>query len=150
MELTSKAFLHGGKIPRKYTCQGEGISPSLEIHGVPKDAKTLALILEDPDVPAFVRKDQMWDHWVVFNIDPKTTLIKENETNFGTFGKNTSGADAYEGPCPPDREHRYFFKLFALDKELDLPKGCSKKNLEIAMQGHILAQSELMGTYVKI
>ena len=149
MELTSKAFLHGAKIPRKYTCQGENILPPLEIHGAPAETKSLALIMEDPDVPLSIRKDQMWNHCVVFNIDPKVTHIQENDSSFGTFGKNTSGEDKYDGPCPPDREHRYYFKLFALDAKLPILKGCSKKELESAMQGHILAQAELMGTYEK-
>jgi Raf kinase inhibitor-like YbhB/YbcL family protein len=147
MKLTSPAFKEGGKIPSKYTCQGENINPELQISGVPSGAKSLALIMYDPDVPEFIRKDKMWDHWVVFNIPPSTTDIPENTQPSGTPGKNTSGKLTYQGPCPPDREHRYFITLYALDTELKLPQGASKKDVENAIQGHIIAQTQLMGKY---
>lgn len=149
MKLTSSAFQDGGVIPSVYTCEGKGINPPLEISAVPKEAKSLVLIMDDPDVPAFVRPDQMYDHWVVFNIPPTTHKIAENSHPPGISGKNTSGKNGYIGPCPPDREHRYFFKLYALEKMLDLHAGATKKEVEKAMQGAILAQCQLMGRYEK-
>lgn len=150
MNLTSPAFTEGGKIPTKYTCEGENINPELNISGVPKNAKTLVLIMDDPDVPEFVRKDRMYDHWVVFNIPPNTTRIPERSQPPGTPGKNTGGGLGYTGPCPPDREHRYFFKLYAIGCELTLPKSSTKHDVENAIKGHILAQTQLMGRYEKI
>ena len=147
MKLTSPAFTENGKIPSKFTCDGKNVNPELRISNVPKEAKTLVLIMDDPDVPAFIRKEQMWDHWVVFNIPPTTTEIPENTLPPGVPGKNTGGDPGYQGPCPPDREHRYFFKLYALDRELSLPKGSTKQEVERAMQGHILAETHLMGRY---
>lgn len=149
MELTSPAFKEGGKIPSKFTCEGENINPELRFGGIPQNAKALVLIIDDPDVPEFVRKEKMWDHWVVFNIPPSTTVIPENTQPKGTAGKNTGGGLDYMGPCPPDREHRYFFKLYALDQKLDLPAGATKHEVEKAMQGHIIATSQLMGLYEK-
>jgi Raf kinase inhibitor-like YbhB/YbcL family protein len=149
MKLSSSAFLPAGSIPPKYTCQGSDISPPLEIEGVPSQAKSLVLILDDPDVPASVRKEKMWDHWVVFNIPPATRFIPENTQPQGVPGKNTDGGLDYQGPCPPDREHRYFFKLYALDTDLALQPGATKAEVEQAMRGHILASAELMGKYVK-
>lgn len=149
MKLTSTAFTEGGSIPSKYTCEGQNINPELHISGVPANAKTLVLIMDDPDVPEFIRKERMYDHWVVFNIPPTTTQIPEHSQPHGTPGKNTKGGLNYVGPCPPDREHRYFFKLYALDCDLALPKGASKKDVENAIKGHILAQTQLMGRYEK-
>lgn len=149
MKITSPAFSEGGKIPLKFTCEGENINPELHFDAIPENAKALALIMDDPDVPEFIRKERMWDHWVVFNIPPKTKKIEENSQPLGTAGKNTSGKLNYEGPCPPDREHRYFFKLYALDQELDLLEGVTKTEVEKAMQGHILAKAQLMGRYEK-
>lgn len=149
MRLTSSAFQEGGKIPSKYTCEGANVNPELSISNVPRQAKSLVLIMDDPDVPEFVRKDRMYDHWVIFNMPPTTTHIPENSQPPGIPGKNTSGGFNYIGPCPPDREHRYFFKLYALDCELDLPKGASKTEIEQAMKGHILTQTQLMGRYEK-
>jgi Raf kinase inhibitor-like YbhB/YbcL family protein len=149
MKLTSPSFKQGQKIPSKHTCDAQEISPELHISDVPSAAKTLVLIMDDPDVPASVRKEQMWDHWVVFNIPPHTTHIPENSQPPGIPGKNTDGGLNYQGPCPPDREHRYFFKLYALDTHLDLPAGSTKKQVEEAMRGHILAHTELMGLYAR-
>lgn len=149
MKLTSPAFTEGGKIPSKFTCQGENINPELQFKDVPSHAKSLVLILDDPDVPEFVRKDRMYDHWVVYNIPPSTTHIPENSQAPGTQGRNTGGDLGYVGPCPPDREHRYFFKLYALDKMLSLAEGASKTDVEKAMQGHIIAKTHLMGRYEK-
>lgn len=147
MQLHSPAFQHGGSIPREYSCDGDDINPELIIKDVPSHTKSLVLIMDDPDVPASVRKECYWDHWVVFNIPSTITHILKNSTPQGTMGKNTSGTLCYQGPCPPDREHRYFFTLYALDCKLDLLEGASKKQVEKEMQGHVLAKAELMGKY---
>jgi Raf kinase inhibitor-like YbhB/YbcL family protein len=149
MELQSPAFEHHGSIPRKYTCQGEDVNPPLEINAIPAGTKSLVLIVEDPDVPRNIRKDGLWVHWVVFNINPKTSQIPEHTSRFAKMGKNTDGKNAYQGPCPPDREHRYFFKVYALDTTLDLPEGASREEVLSAMKGHIIDQAELMGRYEK-
>ncbi len=147
MKLTSTAFGHQEKIPSKYTCDGANISPPLSISDVPSQAKSLVLIMDDPDVPKRLRKDGMWDHWVVFNIPASLTEIKEGEEPEGTHGIGTSNNLDYNGPCPPDREHRYFFKLYALDTELKLPEKVKKQQVEKAIEGHVLAKTELMGRY---
>lgn len=149
MKLLSSAFENGQFIPKIYTCQGKNINPPLSISDVPKQAHSLVLIMEDPDVPKYVRKDGMYDHWIIFNMKSDTKEIKENSVPKALFGKNTEGNLKYIGPCPPDREHRYFFKLFALDCLLDLPEGVSKAEIENAMKGHILEQVELIGLYEK-
>lgn len=152
MEITSAAFGQGGDIPSKYTCEGENISPPLSIGGIPDGTESLALIMYDPDVPAAVRADRMFDHWVLFNIDPQTAQIAEGFAP-GTEGRNTKGQSAYTGPCPPTQyaptKHRYFFKLFALATTLDLDEKATKKDVEELMEGHILAQAELIGLYEK-
>jgi Raf kinase inhibitor-like YbhB/YbcL family protein len=147
MKLTSKAFQQGGKIPSKYTCDGENVNPPLAISDLPSGSKSLALIMEDPDVPKNLRADGMWDHWIVFNIPPTVSEIKENQEPKGVHGQGTGGNTEYYGPCPPDREHRYFISLYALDTLLDLPEKASKHQVLQAMEGHILAQTELMGRY---
>ena len=145
MKLTSTAFEHQGKIPSKYTCDGANISPPLRLSDVPAQAKSLVLIMDDPDVPKHLRQDGMWDHWVVFNIPVSLTELKEGEEPEGTHGIGTGNNLNYYGPCPPDREHRYFFKLYALDTELKLPEKAKKQQVEKAMEGHVLAKTELMG-----
>ncbi|MDA8165468.1 MAG: YbhB/YbcL family Raf kinase inhibitor-like protein, partial [Desulfobacteraceae bacterium] len=120
MKLTSPAFDHGGTIPAKHTCDGANINPPLRIEGVPQETKSLVLILEDPDVPKKLRKDGMWDHWVVYDIPPHLHEVAEGSEPPGIHGEGTAGNQDYYGPCPPDREHRYFFKLFALDSLLEL------------------------------
>lgn len=150
MKLTSPAFAHNDKIPCEYTCDGANVNPELHISDIPADAKSLALIFDDPDIPDFVRekfKVQAWDHWVIFNMPTSMTIIKENSQPSGTPGKNTSAGLNYQGPCPPDREHRYFFKLYALDTTLPLKSGATKADVEKAMQGHILEKAELAGRY---
>lgn len=149
MKLTSSVFSEGKRIPTVYTCEGKNINPPLDIADVPKEAKALVLIMDDPDVPAFVRADQMYDHWVVFNIPPETRHIKEHTVPPGVHGKSTNGKNQYVGPCPPDREHRYFFKLYALSQKLPLQEGASKKEVEEAMKGCILEETHLMGRYEK-
>ena len=115
MKLTSTAFKQGERIPSIYTCDGDNVNPPLEITGVPHDAESLVLIMDDPDVPRHLREDGMWDHWLVFDMPPDTGTIEENSEPDGTPGTGTNETTGYFGPCPPDREHRYFFKVFALD-----------------------------------
>jgi hypothetical protein len=148
MDLISPAFDNEGTIPSKYTCDGDDVIPPLEMVDVPSKTKSLALIVEDPDVPTSIRPDGMWDHWLVWDIDPATSKIEEGQTPDGVVGKNTGGDDGYMGPCPPDKEHRYFFRLYALDVEnLNLDAGAKKDDLLQAMQGHILQEAVLMGRY---
>ena len=142
MQLTSPEFEHNQLIPKKYTCQGEDISPPLMVNGIPEGTLSLALINDDPDAPV-----RTWDHWIIWNIKPARE-IKENSAP-GTQGKNSWGRNDYGGPCPPSGTHRYFFKLYALDVELDLPEGATKGQLESAMVRHILGQTELIGLYKK-
>jgi Raf kinase inhibitor-like YbhB/YbcL family protein len=143
MKLTSPAFADGAMIPVLYTCKGNEISPPLEISGIPAGTKSLALILEDPDAPAGT-----WDHWVAFNIDPKTTTIPEGAASTtGTLGSNTGGNAAYESPCPPFGMHRYIFTLYALSTTLSLSEGSSKSAVTSAMNGDVLGIAELMGKF---
>jgi len=143
MTISTPAFKNGENIPAKYTCDGDNINPLLEISGVPAGAKSLVLIMDDPDSPSGT-----WLHWLVWNIDPATTEIPENSVPAGAVQGATSFGDiGYGGPCPHSGEHRYFFRLYALDFGLDLPAGTERPDLERAIAGHILAQAELMGTY---
>ena len=142
MKLTSPEFEHKGLIPSKFTCQGDDVNPALIIEGLPSGVKSLALIVDDPDAPMGT-----WVHWVVYNI-PVIPKIEENSIP-GTQGNNDFGRKNYGGPCPPSGTHRYFFKLYALDTQLNLPEGISKEDLEKAMQGHILDKTELIGLYKK-
>ncbi len=148
MKLTSQAFQEGQKIPSKYTCDGINISPPLEITDVPKEAKSLVLIMDDPD--AIKPANKVWDHWIIFNIPTTTNKIEEGKEPIGIPGKGTSNNLKYQGPCPPDTTHRYYFKLYALDINLSLPEGVNKQQVEEAMNSHILTQTTLMGTYLKI
>lgn len=148
MKLKSSAFEDYGFIPEKYTCEGDGINPPLELVDVPKEAVSCVLIMDDPDVPAFVRRDQMWVHWVIYNIPSDCREILENSTPAGVIGKGTGGI-GYQGPCPPDREHRYFFKLYALNTLLKLKSGATKTEVEALMAGHVIAKAELVGVYCK-
>ena len=153
MKLTSSVFQPNGKIPSKYTCDGQNINPPLEISDVPAKAKSLVLLMDDPDIPEAAKKNfhvEVWDHWVVFNIPSDTKTITEGKNPPGTLGRNTRGNNTYGGPCPPDREHRYFFKLYALDTRLGLKEGATKAEVEQAMAGHIIAQTELMGKYERV
>ena len=148
IKLTSTAFKEGEAIPRQYTCDGVDISPPLEWTGVPKSAKTIALIADDPDAPSgrFV-------HWVLYNLPAENIgLVEnvpatENVKGGGIQGKNGFEKIGYGGPCPPSGTHRYFFKIYALDNELPLKAGATKAEVEKAMQGHIVAQGQLMGRY---
>ncbi len=150
MKIISSAFEEGGMIPAKYTCNGENINPPLEFVGVPEEAVSLVLIMDDPDVPVQVREDKMWDHWVKFNIPPTTQKVTENSEPAGVAGIGTSGNLKYYGPCPPDTKHRYFFKLYALNTKLNLPEGATKKEVEQVMTNHIIAQTQLIGLYEQI
>lgn len=149
LTLSSPAFQPNTSIPSHYTCDGDNVSPPLEWAGIPPGTQTLVLICEDPDVPETIRKDRMYNHWVLFNIPTSVVGLPENAQDFSGAlrGKNTSGKLGYTGPCPPDRQHRYFFKLYALDTALKLPEGATKAEVIDAMQGHILAQTELLGLY---
>lgn len=144
-KLTCPAFQHDGVIPGVYTCDGRDFSPRLEWEGEPLGTQSFALIMDDPDAPMGT-----WDHWIVFNIPANTHSLPERLAALpgkAKAGVNTWGRNDYGGPCPPDREHRYFFKLYALDVLLDLPEGVKKADLISAMKGHILAEIELMGRY---
>lgn len=143
LTVTSSAFKNSEKIPKKYTCDGKDISPPLTVSGVPKEAKSLALIVDDPDAPV-----GLWVHWVVWNIDPKTTEIPEGSVPAGAQqGKNDFQRLTYGGPCPPSGTHRYFFKVYALDMMLNLAANSTKTDLEKAMKGHIIAEGQLIGLY---
>lgn len=125
----------------KYSCDGANVNPPLTIEGVPEETKTLVLIVDDPDAPAGT-----FNHWLVWNIPPTTRKIDEN-TVPGTEGLSTSRKHAYGGPCPPYGTHRYIFKVYALDTQLDLKSNSTKRDVEKAMKGHVLAEGELMGLY---
>lgn len=142
LRLSSTVFSHKGHIPPKYTCEGENINPPLNVDNVPDGTRTLALIVEDPDAPK-----EVFTHWIVWNISPNEAIAERG--NPGINGTNSFGKTGYGGPCPPSGEHRYFFKIFALDKELDLLAGSTKEELLHAMKGHILGNAELMGLYKK-
>jgi Raf kinase inhibitor-like YbhB/YbcL family protein len=142
MKLTSPAFEHNEVIPSEYTCDGSDKSPELNIEGVPQNTVSLVLINDDPDAPVGT-----WDHWIVFNIPAKITRIDKGKEPQGIAGKNSWGKTGYGGPCPPSGTHRYIFRLYALDKMLDLKEGSSKAEIMESMQGHILSQIELIGKY---
>ena len=148
--LSSSEFLNDGLIPARYTCDGDQINPPLTIEDVSDDVKSLVLIVNDPDVPKQIKSDGNFDHWVLFNIPPTTAEIAAG-TTAGTPGSNGAGKSEYAAPCPPKEyepsEHRYFFKLYGLDSELSLKAGASRAEVENAMQGHVIAQAELVGTY---
>lgn len=150
MKLESSAFSHEGRIPSVYTCDGKDINPPLTISDVPERAQSLVLIMDDPDVPRTIRPDGMWDHWVVFNIPSSAKAVKEGEEPGGISGVTTGGTLGYHGPCPPDREHRYFFRIYALDTTLDLPSGATKQQVLKSIEGHVLAEAELMGRYERV
>ncbi len=147
MKISSPAFPDQGQIPDRFTCDELNVNPPLEFSGIPHTSKSLVLIMDDPDVPEYVRKDRMYVHWVIFNIPTSFTKILEGVKPEGVEGVNTSGSLGYKGPCPPDAEHRYFFKLYALDADLKLSSGATKEEVLIGMKGHVIAEAELMGRY---
>lgn len=150
MKLESTAFSNNGLIPKQYTCDGEDISPPLSWGEPPAETKSFVLICDDPDAPfgTFV-------HWVLYNLPPETRQLSENRprnaefSNGAVHGKTDFGKLGYGGPCPPSGTHRYFFKLYALDRQLNLGSGATKKQVEAAMKGHVLASAELMGRYTR-
>ena len=143
ISITSSSFQAGGDIPAKFTCDGTNVSPELQISSVPNEAKSLVLIVDDPDAPR-----GLLTHWIIWNIDPKTTRVAENSAPAaGVQGTNDFGKRNYGGPCPPSGTHRYFFKIFALDTKLELKPNARRAELDAAMRGHVLAQGELMGRY---
>jgi Raf kinase inhibitor-like YbhB/YbcL family protein len=144
MELSSPSFENGETIPIKYTKKGENISPPLIFSNVPENAKSLVLIMDDPGGPLIT-----FVHWLVWNIPPNTTKIMEREKIIYPQGKNTLRKHGYVGPCPPFGTHRYFFKLYALDKTIDLEPGANKKKLERAISKHIIAEAKLIGNSKK-
>ena len=146
--LISSAFKEGEAIPRQYGCKGADISPPVEWSNIPKDTKTLAIIMDDPDAPMGI-----WVHWVIFNIPATATGLQESVPKQESLpdgalqGKNDFRDFGYGGPCPPGGTHRYFFKLYALDATLQLKAGCTKAELLKTMAGHILGEAQLMGKY---
>jgi Raf kinase inhibitor-like YbhB/YbcL family protein len=142
-ELTVKspAFDFNRPIPKKYSCDGESINPPLTIENIPKEARSLALIMDDPDAPGGT-----FDHWVVWDISASTTKIGEHSVP-GKEGLNGMRKPGYTGPCPPSGTHRYFFKVYALNAELNLSPKTTKRDLEKAMANHIIAKGELIGLY---
>lgn len=150
MWLSSSVFQEGQLIPRRYTCQGIDISPPLSLGNIPPETQSLALIVEDPDVPLEVRKDGLWIHWVIFNVPPTCVEWEEGVFGIGVVGTHTGKKIGYMGPCPPDREHRYFFKLYALDSSLKLTEGVTREEVLKEMEGHILAKACLMGRYEQV
>ncbi|MFB5631659.1 MAG: YbhB/YbcL family Raf kinase inhibitor-like protein [Nitrosopumilaceae archaeon] len=146
LTLKSSAFNSGGEIPKKYGYKYDNSSPPLKIEGVPADAKSLALVMDDPDAMGAVGK--VWVHWLIWNIEPTITEISEDSSPSGSIeGKTDFGEIGYGGPAPPDKQHTYVFKLYTLKTKLDLAKGSSKKELEQAMNGQIISQTSLKGTF---
>jgi Raf kinase inhibitor-like YbhB/YbcL family protein len=153
MKLVCSEFPHGKPIPQRFTCDGENISPRFSWEGAPRESKCFALIIHDPDAP---RRDG-FTHWVVYDIPASAKGIPENVAknqervpNLGLQGRNDSGKIGYMGPCPPSGAHRYFARLYALRKELGLPPGATRQELESAMEGAIIDQDETMGTYARV
>jgi Raf kinase inhibitor-like YbhB/YbcL family protein len=142
MKISSSAFQQGGNIPSKFSCDGANTSPPLQISDVPSGVKSLVLIVDDPDAPS-----GLFTHWVVWNISPQISTIPEGSAPKGVHGTNDFGKSGYGGPCPPSGAHRYYFRIFALDRDLDLPSGARRSQLDAAMKGHVVAQGELMGRY---
>lgn len=155
MRIISTAFDHNGSIPSMYTCDGENISPPLELHDVPMGTKSLVLLVDDPDIPDVFKQQRGiddFDHWALVNIPPDTKEIPEGVAPAGALvGVNSAGSSSYTGPCPPTEyeptEHRYIFKLYALDSELDVPPGVAQDEIKEEMTGRITEQAELIGLY---
>jgi len=148
MQITSSAFADNTPIPDLYTCKGEDINPPLDIGGVPAGAVSLVLVVTDPDAPDPAAPKVIWEHWLMWNIAPDTVAIEAAGVPVGAVqGTNSWGRADYGGPCPPIGTHRYFFKLYALDTTLALGTSSIKADVETAMQGHILAEAELIGLY---
>ena len=152
LTVSSPDFAPGESIPQKFTCDGAQVNPTISIAGVPSSTKSIAFIMDDPDVPKAVKSDGVFDHWTLYNIPASgsSVVIREAST-VGTVGQNGTGKSGYVGPCPPREyepsEHRYFFRAYALDVELSLAAGASKAEVLKSIEGHILAEGELMGRY---
>lgn len=146
MNLTSPAFEDGARIPEQYGYTAKNVNPPLEIVDVPDGTATLAIVMDDPD--AVEPAEKVWDHWVVWNVDPEVTSITEGWDATGAVeGRNDFGETGYGGPNPPDREHTYRFIAYALDTGLDLESGSTKADLEVAIEGHVLEEASLRGTF---
>jgi Raf kinase inhibitor-like YbhB/YbcL family protein len=153
MELNSSAFAPGGEIPRRHTCEGEDLAPPLQWTGVPERAASLVLIVDDPDAPDPAAPQRTWVHWVLYDMPPAASGLPEGGLPLAAGareGLNDWNRRGYGGPCPPVGRHRYFFKLYALDKVLPALPRPTKAAVEEAMRGHVLAQAELLGTYKKL
>jgi len=140
LKVTSPVFTNNGFIPRHYTCDGEDVNPPLSIEGLPEGAKSLVLVIDDPDAPIGT-----WDHWIVWNIPPVPKI--EEDSVPGIEGLNDFRRHSYGGPCPPSGTHRYFFKVYALDITLSISQNSRKKDVERTITGHILAKGEIVGLY---
>ena len=154
MKLTSPAFSHAGQIPVAYTCEGKDISPPLQWQGVPENARSLVLIVDDPDAPDPEAPKMTWIHWVLYNIPPGAGGLPEAAASGSLPAGTENGTNSWEkigygGPCPPIGRHRYFHKLYALDTVLESLENPTKAELKAAMKGHVIARAELMGTYEK-
>jgi Raf kinase inhibitor-like YbhB/YbcL family protein len=151
MRLLSPAMQHEGKFPKRYTCEGENISPELSWDGAPKETRAFVLILHDPDA----ERRNGFTHWLLYDIPPNVNRLRENIPKEGRLadaglqGRNDSGQLGYTGPCPPSGKHRYFARLYALRKKLDLPDGATAAEVEGSLEGKVIEQTELMATYEK-
>ena len=146
LSFKSEAFENGGVIPKKYGYKHGNISPPLKINEIPENTISLVLIMDDPDAMEAVGK--IWVHWVVWNIDPKNCDFKENSTpKYCSEGKTDFGEIGYGGPAPPDKEHTYIFKLYALDQKLDIVKGSTKQEVESSMKNHIVEETIFQGRF---
>src|SRR6266480_1072797 len=145
MKISSPAFQEGGTIPEKFSKNGQNANPELRFEGAPAEAKSLALIVDDPDAAV-----GLFTHWLVWNIDLKTTEVADNSVpKGGVQVTNDFPGQRYDGPQPPSGTHRYYFKIFALDRMLDLKSGAKRREVDAAMRGHVIGQGELMGRYSK-
>jgi Raf kinase inhibitor-like YbhB/YbcL family protein len=142
IDISSQAFMGGAVIPKRFTCDGDDVNPPLTIDRVPGDAKSLVLIIDDPDA-----KPSVFTHWIVFNINPALTSVEEGKIPDALEGTNDFGELKYMGPCPPEGTHRYYFRIYALDEMLDLKEGSKRSDVDKAMQGHIIARGEFYGSY---
>jgi Raf kinase inhibitor-like YbhB/YbcL family protein len=152
LTLTSPAFQDGGLIPSRFTCDGENVSPEMHIDGVPEGTKSLVLVADDPDIPDSVKMHmeiEKFDHWTIFNIPPETKVIPAGG-RVGTFGLTSRGGARYVGPCPPDREHRYFFRLYALRDTLTFSSTPTLKEVEDKARSLMIETATLMGRYSRI
>jgi Raf kinase inhibitor-like YbhB/YbcL family protein len=153
LTISSPSFTEGGMIPQKFTCDGENMNPELRISGAPTATQSFVLIMDDPDIPTEVKESMgidVFNHWVLYNIGPETTVLSEGLQPVGALkGYNSRGKPTYTGPCPPDREHRYFFRLYALSSMLHLTGDATLKEIEKAMEGKVIETAVLMAHYAR-